>query len=132
MMAASRGVVLGRGRGSRLGRRTRIWLSPSWVMWRVGWGLEWELELEEEEVRRQAQVVVVPYHSLGEEVASCVFSKAVWRYWMGVRVLGWERSADSIWRDQKWRIRRDQRLFVLVLAVCFLGVCDVYGFESFC
>lgn len=75
------------------------------MTYRIGLGVESDVE-----VKRAAQVVVVPYHSFGCEVASFVFSKAVWRYAMGVRVSGEERSAASIWRDQKWRIRRDQRL----------------------
>lgn len=54
--------------------------------------------------------VVVPCHSLGSEVAVLVFSKAVWRYAMGVGGEVGEKGADSTSRDQKWRISLDQSL----------------------
>jgi hypothetical protein len=54
--------------------------------------------------------VVVPCHSLGVEVAVLVSSNAFCRYAIGSGGLEGEKGAFSTSSDQKWRIRRDQRL----------------------
>jgi hypothetical protein len=71
---------------------------------------------------------VVPYQDAGCEVASCVFSKAVWRYAIGSGVGGGEPEVCfSASRAQKWRIRRDQSLFRRKLKISKGAAYNIHG-----
>jgi hypothetical protein len=66
------------------------------------------------ELSRAPHAVVVPCHSFGSEVACFVSSYADWRYATVSGSTVGEYVAFSVSRAQKWRIRRDHKLYYYV------------------